>query len=181
MPVRASHHLVMSLAGEDRVGIVKDFTAIISSHGANVEESRMAMLGGDFAILARITLQQATDVSSVTKAVEKTFPDFSVSCRETTAPLEGPLGPKRSLWTMLLESPDQPGIVAAVTQALATHGGNVHEIDTETKQAPFASYPLFTMNATFAVNDTDLDSVSSALTKVEDKFGAVVSLQAEKA
>lgn len=171
------HHAVVSLAGQDRVGIVRTVTAAVAAHRANVEESKMAILGGDFAMIVYVSMEDATHADELVSHLKTELPSFTVSVRETSPPAHHDSEHVKTMWTMQLEGPDQPGIVAAVTQALATHGANVHEMDTETTTAPFAGYPLFKMNGKFAVDDEHLDEVSEALTKVEDKYGSTINLE----
>ncbi|RPH39290.1 MAG: glycine cleavage system protein R, partial [Burkholderiales bacterium] len=42
--------LVLTASGEDKIGLVESFTRRISESGCNIEESRMAALGGRFAL-----------------------------------------------------------------------------------------------------------------------------------
>jgi len=49
---------VLTLTGHDRVGIVKEVTNVLVKHGGNVENSRMARLGGEFAMLALVELEE---------------------------------------------------------------------------------------------------------------------------
>lgn len=170
------HHVVVSLAGEDRVGIVRTVTSAVAAHRANVEESKMAILGGDFAMIVYVSMESAPDADALVAQLRAELPSFTISLRGTTAPTGKGEDVKRTMWTLQLEGPDQPGIVAAVTQALATHGANVHEMDTETTTAPFAGYALFKMNGKFAVDEEHLEEVSQALTKVEEKFGSSINL-----
>ena len=48
-------YLVISAIGQDRPGIVKDLSEIIYQHGGNILESRMAVLGEEFALLLLLT------------------------------------------------------------------------------------------------------------------------------
>lgn len=171
------HHVVVSIAGQDRVGIVRTVTSAVAAHRANVEESKMAILGGDFAMIVYVSMESSVDADALVSGLRAELPSFSVSLRTTTAPQgDSSATTARSMWRLQLEGPDQPGIVAAVTQALATHGGNVHELDTETTTAPFAGYPLFKMHGKVAISDDDLDSVSEALGKIEQKYGSSIDL-----
>jgi glycine cleavage system transcriptional repressor len=47
--------LVISALGADRPGIVDELSDIIYSHELNIEDSRMTVLGGEFAILLLIS------------------------------------------------------------------------------------------------------------------------------
>lgn len=48
--------IVFTLTGPDRIGIVESVTKMFLDHGGNVETSRMARLGGEFAMLMLVSL-----------------------------------------------------------------------------------------------------------------------------
>ncbi len=54
-----THHssecLAITASGEDRVGLVEKLTSQITSSGCNIEQSRMGVLGGQFALIMRVT------------------------------------------------------------------------------------------------------------------------------
>ena len=50
-----SKHLVLTLIGPDQVGIVENVTEKVLKHKGNIEESKMARLGGEFAMLLLIS------------------------------------------------------------------------------------------------------------------------------
>src|SRR3954447_17204907 len=47
---------VLTLTGPDRIGIVDRVTGLLLDRGGNVETSRMARLGGEFAILMLVSM-----------------------------------------------------------------------------------------------------------------------------
>jgi glycine cleavage system transcriptional repressor len=53
-------NLVITLTGPDRVGIVERFTKLVLDFQGNVDASRMARLGGVFAILMLVTVPEET-------------------------------------------------------------------------------------------------------------------------
>lgn len=134
----------------------------------------MAILGGDFAMIVYVSAQDASCADALADTLKTELPGFSITVRVTTPPEEAVT---RNMWTLVVEGPDSPGIVADVSNVLSAHGANVHEMDTETTTAPFAGYPLFRMKGKIAVTDEELEKVSSALNSVEDKFGSSISLE----
>lgn len=189
---KQAHHVVLSVTGRDRPGIVSNFSAAVATHHANVEESRMAILGGDFAMIVYVSMPSADAADALSASLRSELPNFSISMRQTTAPgADG--GPAlgagadaraavnaaaadHTFWSFSLEGPDHPGIVAAVSEALATNGCNVHELKTETTTAPFAGYELFKVNGIVTVDQSKLEPLSQALDKVEDKYGSTITL-----
>ena len=68
-------YLALTASGEDQVGLVERFTARILDAGCNIEESRMAVLGGQFSILMLVSgpwhaLTKLEDSSVGASAVE---------------------------------------------------------------------------------------------------------------
>jgi glycine cleavage system transcriptional repressor len=172
-------HLVLSLAGADRVGIVKEFTRTAVAHEANVEETRMARLGGEFCIIGMLSLPKGGDAGAVAKAYEAAFPDFNVHFRTTvsTEEAEAATGAKgHQAWTLDLEGPDSLGIVASVTEELAKTGSNIHEMETETKTAPFAGFEMFTLRAEFSSPASEIENLLKAMALVEGRFGVDIKM-----
>lgn len=125
-------------------------------------------------MILHVSAETSSCADALASRLKSELSNFSVTVRETTPPEETA---EKSMWTLTLEGPDSPGIVAEVTGELAAHGANVHEMDTETTTAPFAGYLLFRMTGKIAMTDEELDNLSSALEKVEDKFGSNISLE----
>ena len=48
-------HLVLSVLGSDRTGIVRELSKSILDAGCNVEDSRMTVLGGEFALIMLVS------------------------------------------------------------------------------------------------------------------------------
>lgn len=175
--------MVVSLTGPDRVGVVADFSSLLSStFGANVEASRMAQLGGDFALILQLRVERAgsggadpATPTAVEASLRQTFPGFSISARETEQEAPAAAG---SDYTVELEGPDSKGIVASVTEALVRAGANVGEMKTEVGPAPFAGYEEFRLAARVRVADDSVDGLGAALEKVQERFGVVVALEA---
>ena len=57
----AKEYLVVTVVGPDRRGIVEKIAAVVSGNQANIEESRMARLGGEFAVIMLISLPGAKE------------------------------------------------------------------------------------------------------------------------
>mmetsp|Transcript_31628 Transcript_31628/g.122444 ORF Transcript_31628/g.122444 Transcript_31628/m.122444 type:complete len:123 (-) Transcript_31628:651-1019(-) len=72
--------VLVSLAGPDRVGIVKDFSSVLHKSHGNVEESRMAQLGGEFAMISLVSIRpsELADFRSELKGI---FSDSSLAMR----------------------------------------------------------------------------------------------------
>lgn len=52
-----NNYLVITASGEDKIGLVDRLSSKITASGCNIEESRMAVLGGQFALIMLISGQ----------------------------------------------------------------------------------------------------------------------------
>ena len=176
-PSPATHRVMFSLMGKDRVGIVKDFTGLVRKYGGNVEGSRMIQLGGEFAMIVCVRLGEGK--KGLLEALDDGFDGYTVGFRDVRDPED----PKKSggLWYMELEGPDAEGIVAAVTETLVVHGGTITEMETDTTTAPFAGFPLFKLESKIRLHDGNYESVSRSFNNIENRFGCnIIFKQADE-
>ncbi len=57
--------LIISAVGSDRPGIVSEISGVITSHGGNIEKSRMTRLGADFTIIMLVMVDSKWEESLV--------------------------------------------------------------------------------------------------------------------
>ena len=50
-----STHLILTAVGPDRVGLVEKIAAFIARHDCNIEDSKMAVFCGEFAVIVLIS------------------------------------------------------------------------------------------------------------------------------
>ena len=76
-------NLVMTITGNDRVGIVEEITGLVLSFEGNIDTSKMARLGGEFAMLMLVSVPVARfdDFREAVRALRDK--DYKVSTRET--------------------------------------------------------------------------------------------------
>ena len=143
-------NIVLTLTGHDRVGIVEKVTSLFVKHGGNVENSRMTRLGGEFAMLALVSLAEGQFA-----ALEKEFQNlrdegFIVSLLQT----EDDHISKYSGWLpyeIEVLGANHEGIIHEIAHFLASQGINIEDAETTTTPAPMSGTPLFTMQATVLV------------------------------
>ena len=51
----AKAYVVLTAVGPDRVGIVDDISGSVTAAACNIEESKMAVLGGEFAVIMLVS------------------------------------------------------------------------------------------------------------------------------
>ena len=85
-------------------------SGVLNTLQANIEESRMAILGNDFAVILLVSLPSETGPEQIKAAVQAVLPDFVVSARPTMP--SGSVSAFRSqpvrILRLAVEGPDQP-------------------------------------------------------------------------
>lgn len=172
--LHGSNSVVITAAGPDRVGILQQLTSILAD--GNIEESRMTMLGNDFALILLVTLPVGSTADSVREKVQKAFPEFIVNARQTnTVPV---LKEPTRILRIDLEGPDQPGIMQGLTKVFASNGVSIRDLDTDTSSAPFAGYRIFSLKSWVAVpKTTDLKAFGNQLRQFETENSVDLTIE----
>jgi glycine cleavage system transcriptional repressor len=136
---------IFTAIGSDRVGIVDDLTAQILERRCNVEESRMTVLGGEFAVMLLVSGQpeEVAELLAAGPAIGQTL-GLLVATKQTTPPRRDARMRPYQLESVSL---DTPGILHSVTSLLRGHGINIEDLETETSAAPWTGAPMFLMRA----------------------------------
>lgn len=134
-------YAVITAVGADRPGIVDDLAGGISASGANIEETKAAILGGEFAVIMLISGKEGIAARLADYLPGVFAPELSVAVRPTA----GPARPNGLPYIIETVSFDTPGIVHAVTAVLRKHGVNIDELESLTEAAPLSGAPLFRM------------------------------------
>lgn len=142
--------LLITSIGEDRPGIVARLTEVLVANSANLEESRMAILGGDFAAIMLVSIP-STHVPALEKDLAKLQGEgISVTIRKTEA-----YDPSRFKdyipYEILLKGADHEGIVHTVSSHLQQHSINIQSVETMVVHAPVSGSPLFQLKAQIQV------------------------------
>ena len=131
--------LVLTVVGDDRVGLIKALAEVVAANGGNWERSHLADLEGTFAgiVLVTVPAQQAAQLQAALAPLDGLL---SVAVRPTTP---SPESRKTRPARLELIGNDRPGIVAAVSDVLARHRINVTDLQTTTREVPMAGGMLF--------------------------------------
>jgi glycine cleavage system regulatory protein len=140
--------LVMTVIGADRPGLVESVATIIAGHGGNWLESRMSRLGGQFAGILRVQVPTEREAALTTALKELGGKGLTVVIHSDQSPATGG---KAELRQLEIVGQDRPGIVQQITRALAQHGVNVEELETECVSAAMSGETLFKARAKVSV------------------------------
>lgn len=170
--------LIATLTGHDRVGFVERVTGFVAQCEGNVEASRMARLGGEFAMLLMVAVPEGR-FEELEKGLQGFGEDGMVV---TTRPTSQADPDSRSGWlpySVRVQGADHQGIIHQVSQLLAEHGINVEAMDTDIGVAPMSGTPLFTMEAVvLAPPDLSVRELTAKLEAVADEMNVDVEMEA---
>lgn len=141
--------LVITATGEDQVGLVQRFTSRIVDAGCNIEESRMSLLGGQFAIIMLVSgrWDALTKLEDRLTSVGAELGLTTVQKRTRELERRQPLVP----YSINVVAMDHPGIVHNLANFFAQRGINIEELATDTYPAPHTGTTMFSVNMTVGV------------------------------
>jgi glycine cleavage system transcriptional repressor len=130
--------LAVTAVGADRPGIIARVTEVLYEHGGNLEDSSMTILGGHFAIMLLV------EVDSDPPALERDLADATrdLGLTVTVRPVGPGADSRPATHVLSVYGSDRPGIVHAVTAALAHAGVNVTDLTTRVIDGERAVYAM---------------------------------------
>jgi glycine cleavage system transcriptional repressor len=143
-------NIVLTLTGTDRTGIVEEITKLLFDVDGNVETSRMARLGGEFAVLMLVSIPEeklADMEKSIQSLISQGFKVTTTHTGQTYAETHTGWVPYR----IEVIGADHEGIIHEIARILSQRRINIESMDTTTAPAPITGTPLFSMIALVAV------------------------------
>ncbi len=135
-------YMILFSVGKDRPGIVDDVSSLLFERGGNIEDSRMAAMGGRFSIITLFscTSEQLETIKAGLDDLKELGLETSLHQAEdpTAIPTQPALPLKFDLMSM-----DHPGIVQKVVHLLHQHNVNIKSLNTQVARAPLSGAPLF--------------------------------------
>jgi glycine cleavage system transcriptional repressor len=159
-------HLILTAIGPDRVGLVEKISEFISNRNSNIEDSKMAVFCGEFAVILLISgdasnldrvagdyreLESQTGLSiSIKSPSARSTPEAFIPFRLTAACM------------------DHPGVVHRISGVLSGLSVNIESMETKTYFAPMSGTPLFQLEAELAVPvRTNINQLRERLTEIQ--------------
>jgi glycine cleavage system transcriptional repressor len=141
--------LVISALGQDRAGLVAELSQTVQNSGCNIEDSRMSILGGEFAIIMLISgawnnIAKLEDILPTT--AEKL--GLLLNSRRTQS---RELSQEEIPYTIEVISLDHPGIVQQIAGFFSKRHINIHDMYTSCHRAAHTGSPMFTLSMTVEI------------------------------
>ena len=159
-------HLLLTAIGPDQVGLVQRISEFISRHGCNIEDSKMAVFCGEFAVIVLISgdggnlVKIARDYREIETETGLAISIKTPSTRKTT---ESFLPYKLTASCM-----DHPGIVYQLSAVLSAMDVNIESMETKTYAAPVSGTPIFQLEANLAIpTRTNINSLRARFAEIQ--------------
>ncbi len=172
---------ILSAIGRDRPGLVAELAQLVYDCDANLEDSRMTILGTDFAVilLASAAAESAGDALAVgAKRLEREH-GLTILLRHLESGARSSIpAPGHKLYRLGAAGEDRAGIVAGLCRVLAEHRVNIADLSTRSRPGPGGS-PHYEMSMAVEVPEgLDVAALRGALEKAADRLVIDVSLDA---
>jgi glycine cleavage system transcriptional repressor len=124
-------HFAVTAIGRDRPGIVASVSSVLLAHEGNVEDSRMTILRGRFTIMLIVSSADGVEVDRLRADLERAGDQLGLDAvtLSEVSDVDPEAGPAPS-HVVSVYGVDHPGIVHAVTSALAKNGVNIVDLTT---------------------------------------------------
>jgi glycine cleavage system transcriptional repressor len=173
------NHLILTAVGPDQVGLVEKLSEFIARHGCNIEDSKMAVFCGEFAVIVLISgeSKNLVKIASDYRELETgTGLTLAIKSPSTRKPPESFLPYKLTASCM-----DHPGIVYQLSGVLSKLGINIESMETKTYAAPVSGTPIFRLEANISVpTKTNINTLRQRLAQIQREENIDIELTAAK-
>ena len=161
-------YMILFALGKNRLGIVDEVSSYLFERNANIEDSRMAVMGGHFSITCLFSCS-SEELESI-KADIKNLTDLGLATSLHEADNPDSMQTEASLPLKLeVISMDHPGIVQNIVHILKKYNVCVQSLDTELKAMPHTGAPMFDLNLEASV------PASQSIAKVKEELNDMAS------
>ncbi|WP_333825035.1 glycine cleavage system protein R [Pinisolibacter sp.] len=169
-------HLVLTVIGRDRPGLVNAVSEVIAAAGGNWLDSRMASLGGQFAgmLLVAVAPEKASELIRALRALEAQGLSLVIATSDTQ---ERPAGRTLSLELIGL---DRPGIVRDLSRVVAAHGVSITDFESEQVSGSFSGEAMFKARAHLTLpDDLPIETLRHSIEAIAHELMVDLSLAGE--
>lgn len=146
------NYLVISALGKDRPGIVDELSRTILDEGCNIADSRMTVLGGEFAIMLMVegNWNTLSKLEAAVPELERSLGLTIIAKRTGDRPSGDTLLP----YGVEVVSLDHPGIVHHLASFFSQRNINIEDMSTSSYAAAHTGTPMFSVQMTVGIPST---------------------------
>ena len=172
-----SEQLVITALGDDRPGIVDELSQALFKHNLNIEDSRMSVLGGEFAVLLLVSGEQ----QSIDEFVGDTANlEQSLNMKILVKLTRSETGQQAVVpYTVEVVAIDHPGIVHKLASFFSGRHINIVDLHTERYAAAHTATPMFAVSITIGIPaDTAIKALRDEFIDMCDELNLDASMTA---
>lgn len=172
-----ANYALMTCVGKDRPGIVAAISGVLLEADCNIEDSRMARLGPDFACMLMLALPAGLTGTQLEARLDGVRKEYGLWLRLADLPPEQATGEPRdaAVYNIQVYGADRKGIVHRISRCLADHNINVSNLQTEVIPHPT---PLYVMLIEVEMPPLlDVAKLQGDLRKIGSEIGVQVSVK----
>jgi glycine cleavage system transcriptional repressor len=161
--------LVISALGVDRPGIVNELSNVIYTHDLNIEDSRMTVLGGEFAVLLLVSGSQSSidQFQKISSEVEHSLQMKLLIKATSDTTSVGDSIP----YSVEVAALDNPGIVNNIANFFSSRNINIVNLETERYAAPHTGSPMFALHMTIGISaETNIANLRDEFSNICDEL-----------
>lgn len=134
-------HVAVTAIGTDRPGIVAAVTEVLFEVGANIEDSRMATLGGHFAMMLIVELPSVSP-QRLEEELHRPADELDLTISVRAIDEADAARDEGEPYVVSVYGADHPGIVARVSGMLADQGVNISDLATHVVEGEQTVYVM---------------------------------------
>lgn len=155
-------YLVISALGSDKPGIINELSKQATAQHCNILDTRMTVLGGEFALLMMVNGSEE-QISSLEPKITQTAEDLGLTVMlKRTTPKESQAA--NLPYFVQVVALDNPGIVHEIAKFFSDKQINIEEMQTGTYAAAHTGTPMFSLEITVNIPS------SISLASLKDEF-----------
>lgn len=172
-----SSQYAVAVVGGDRPGIAAALAAALHKAGANIEDSRMSILGGRFAVMMLVSLPDGADLAALRADLDVVRESLALDAA-VIDPVDSSGAGARPDPTHVLTvyGADHPGIVHSVCAALADRQVNIDDL--ATRLIGSEEQPVYTLICELTLpRGLEPSALAADLARVGEQQGVEVVLR----
>lgn len=168
-------HVAVTAVGVDRPGIVAAVSQVLYEAGANVEDSRMALLGGHFSMMLIVAIPQGSDATTLEQALATPARDLELVVAVRPVTEVAAEHAEGTPYIVRVYGADRPGIVARVSGLLAARRVNITDLATHVLDG---EQPVYVMMLEVVMPaGADIPAIETDLKALAEQLGVDVSAE----
>jgi glycine cleavage system transcriptional repressor len=159
-------NLILTAVGPDKIGLVEKISEFIVQKGCNIEDSKMAVFCGEFALIVLIS-GEPKDLLKIANTHNElgTQTGLNIWVKE---PSQKRTAEPSLPYKLTASCLDHPGVVHRLSSVLCNLAVNIESMETKTYHAPESGTPIFRLEAIISIPaKLNVNALRTRFTEIE--------------